>query len=154
MDFLKYCWLVIRLVITNAIFVFQILFSKISKFSLISIFYVLILLQGLLITGVFIQQKKLNSYQTIQQELDNKIQQELQLDSLETQQIVDFYATQEKLEEFLQQHLIALESHPSHRDLLVNTAILELKHNFNEEKYNQLIEKAKKTDPNWTGWKK
>jgi len=153
MNFLKYCWLVIRLVITNAIFIFQVLFARISKFSLISIFYVLILLQGLLVAGLFIQQNQLENYQTAQQQLNSQISESINFDQVKNEQKTDFYLAQDQAKYFLKKHKENLQKNPTHRDLLINTAILELKLNQNTDKFNQLIQQAKKTDPNWVGWK-
>lgn len=47
---------------------------------------------------------------------------------------------------------LALEHSPSHRDLLINKALLKYRLTWDKDKFEDNIKQARKIDPNWHGW--
>ncbi len=145
--------LLIKLAFANFKFGLKVLAYKLNRFHAVVFLYALLFLQGLVVLGsLYFQQQKLSFFE-IQQQKESRLKKDLDFDKLPSKSTTTFNLNSLQAEKLLSEHHRGLKQSPNNRDLLINTAVLELKVNNDWEKYLELIERAHNSDPNWSGWK-
>lgn len=80
------------------------------------------------------------------------VSKELNLEGLNQYQFKKIEVKQDSLEEALNKQTRLLEKQPLHRDLIINQALLKLILG-DEQQFKDFLNKAKKIDPNWVGFR-
>ena len=99
---------------------------------------------------VYFQQKNLDILHSTQQQ-DEVLKQTINLSELPEGSCSTLLLEPPQAKKLLLKHRQKLAKAPNNRELLINTAVLELKLN-NRQQYTQLINRAKQVSPNWEVW--
>lgn len=136
-DALGYWWLKIKLLWSIALFLFALLRAELQSFKTLLVgLFLLILVAGQIILVLFWPNNQLfhtsSALPTITLNAQDK-----------TQETIFRWEAEEKLQQLEEQ----LEENPTHRDILINTALLHQALG-NQEEANELFTRAKTLDPN------
>ena len=111
--------------------------------------YCLVFIQLLLLAGQIIS-IRLPSYQKIYPKKNNEfIKKTIDLSQVN---LYTLKTDENKIKDELMKYQMWQVRQSSHRDVLLNQALLQLSLG-NNQKFEELIKQAKQTDPNWVGWK-
>ncbi len=150
LTWLKLPFFVFYLLFLNLLTVVSFLWMKLQKYNLIILLYFFLFIQAIILMT---QQPASPPSETFNFEKYQKVvNKELNLEGLNQYQFKKIEVKQKPLEEALNKQTQLLEKQPLHRDLIINQALLELILG-DEQQFKDFLNKAKKIDPNWVGFK-
>jgi tetratricopeptide (TPR) repeat protein len=131
-----------RLILLNISFVIQLLFSKISHLRVILLTLILILSQSYF----FINSKLDFSLNSSQDTIPLQNNQSIKINPIRAQNF-QIDASEQQIEEQLKHYLLDLKKQPTHRDILINIALLYQQQN-NQVEAEKYYYQAFSLDPN------
>lgn len=154
MPIIKFLFLLVRLLSGIVSFIASLIFfylkNLIKKHQVSALIYLLVITQVFLLSIQVIN----TSFPNLNQSIDSRLNQEFINENFKNNftNLYSISGNKDDVIKELSKYQAWHKKQPSHRDLLINQALLYLSLG-DKIKYEQHITQAKKVDPSWNGWK-